>query len=590
MKRFNPPACHSFALVSTLLIVVVLALGALAFFQTARLDRIVTRNTENTLRAQMAAESGLAAALGWLKLALRFPGGGGAGVGGLVPPYVVFLTNHDPGNLGLGPVLAVARRDAGLQTEVFPMVSGPLESFYSNLTNLNNLQNFLILRANTNATSTVNLNLDGWIQHPQTTNWTTNAAGSLQRITGWSNHWYRVPWVYLTNVVPISGGGAVTNVGSRFAFLLVDEQARLNPLVHGGGFAAAPRTNSGASADEILINSAAAPIVTNSNTLSLIRSQSGTLSTPYTLGLFIGTNAYRQIRHLVSVRSSPEEDRIPAGYFSNPTTFVPYVDAGKTRFNLNNLAVQSAFGATATLRAENIGAIIHRNIPSYYSRDLSLTNPSNFQSYANRLGASIVDYIDQDFEPTTVNGGELSGKDMTPYAVMIGEKNTWRNEIVLATNETRVVLASQFFIQVWNPHAQSISGKFELEVVNRQILEFPGGSAASPKFDDYDQTNLVTFTLRPNEMRAIDFPEVTQNFTVTNRPSTNSSTYPRWPTTSSSSALTTGHPQFRLKWDADGGADAFVTVDMNRQAPPWKVRRDLVSFARDPLADLDRYP
>jgi len=50
----------SFALVSTLLIVAVMALGALAFFQAARMDRLVTRNTADRVRAELAAESGLA--------------------------------------------------------------------------------------------------------------------------------------------------------------------------------------------------------------------------------------------------------------------------------------------------------------------------------------------------------------------------------------------------------------------------------------------------------------------------------------------------------------------------------------------------
>jgi len=53
----------SFALVSTLLIVAVMALGALAFFQAARMDRLVTRNTADRVRAELAAESGLAEAM-----------------------------------------------------------------------------------------------------------------------------------------------------------------------------------------------------------------------------------------------------------------------------------------------------------------------------------------------------------------------------------------------------------------------------------------------------------------------------------------------------------------------------------------------
>lgn len=69
MTRPGGPGQGSFALVSTLMIIAVMAVGAVVFLQAARMDRLVSRNTADLIRAQLAAESGLAEAMAKIRLA-----------------------------------------------------------------------------------------------------------------------------------------------------------------------------------------------------------------------------------------------------------------------------------------------------------------------------------------------------------------------------------------------------------------------------------------------------------------------------------------------------------------------------------------
>ena len=62
-----PPA-SGFALVATLLMITVITGAAVAFFQSTRIERFVSRNYADLARAQMAAESGYALASSLLRI------------------------------------------------------------------------------------------------------------------------------------------------------------------------------------------------------------------------------------------------------------------------------------------------------------------------------------------------------------------------------------------------------------------------------------------------------------------------------------------------------------------------------------------
>jgi len=536
---------RSFALVSTLLIVAVMALGALAFFQAARMDRLVTRNTADRVRAELAAESGLAQAQALLANAI-----------GTNRNFIVMSTSPVA---GYSPILMVGTRDTGILTNFLPLISGDLGPYLANRTNTT-LATFLAIRTNTNTFNTANLNVGGnFIQDTSTPNWNvfTNAVPSLQ--PNWASTWYRAPWVYLTNLV--TNGAVVQTNLVRFAFLVMDEQARLNPLIH-AGLTAEARTNFGRSAAEVVMDASGAAVFSSSNVRSSYNSQAGGVLTPGNLGLVIGTNAFQQVKHLISLHQAVDEDLIPDGYLTNstnPASFVAYADAGRPKYNLNDLVLNNTNGPAQA--ATNIGSIIQSNLPSFFLRDLgSQTSGLANTFYPNRLAASIVDYIDTDTASTLVNGGEPAGKELAPYVVMIGERNTLVSETpAIGPAPVTVRIRSEFFAQLWNPHTVPVTGQAILQITGRQPVELRGGGPITD-FNDFTSASTPV-TVRPNEILAVAFGQDEQNFThPTQRPSSSTNFMATWSNTSSASGALTGHPQFRMRWN---GTD----LDMNRQKP-----------------------
>jgi type II secretory pathway component PulK len=531
--RLHPSKHESgVALVTTVIVIAVLAVVAVAFMQSTTSDRFSSRSVVNYARAKLAAEAGLGVAQFLINTSV-----------GSDRSFIVAETNHSP---DYSPILLIGTNDASIATNMVPLMSGPVFDY---LANGRNLEQFLASRASADPTQTVDLNLGAWqvIQN-------TNAAD-----------WYRAPWVYVTNVTTL-GSSPATNL-FRYAFLVLDEQARLNPLLH-RGLEATARTNLGRNAEEIRLDSEAAPIVADEAEVSRIQDAAGNILTPQTLALLLGAD-FESVKHLVSVHTAIDEDIIPSGYLvknASGTNFAAYADAGKPKYNLNDLATNTIHGSSAEVRALKIAGIISSNLPDFFRRDVgSATAGLAGNLYPTRLAASIVDYIDADAIPTAGLDGEPAGKELAPYVVMVAEKNAWISEDPPppATNNIKVKIQTQFFVQLWNPYTVPVSGAVGFQVQRRQYVELPNGGTQTD-FNDYTPAVVqLSPPLGPNEMRAIAFDPVEQEFVnPVARPSAKKDNYPRWPQTSSASSDLTGHPQFRLTWNG-------VVIDMNRQAPEF---------------------
>jgi Tfp pilus assembly protein PilX len=506
------------ALVVTLIVMVVLAVVAVAFMQNTSLDRSSARSVANVYRAKLAADSGLAEAMGLLQVAISNN-----------RAFIVTETNHSADR---SPVLLVGSNDATITTNLFPILSGSLDEYLSNRDSLDSLKTYLDKRLSTNPMDTVDLNM-----------------GSLRFIQAThSPDWYRAPWTYVTNVSS-SGGSLVTNV-FRYAFLVLDEQARLNPLLH-RGFEATARTNFGRTAQEVRVDTDGARIVADENAIESILQASNQITTPQTLAFLSGTD-FEAIKHLVSVHRAIDEDIIPSGYLvttESGTNFMAYSDGGKPKYNLNDLATNTTHGASPEERAKKIAGIISANLPEFHRRDKgSVAADLSADLYLTRIAASIVDYIDDDDRPTAGLNGEPAGKDLQPYTVMVAERNSWVSETSSAPYV--IDIRSEFFVQLWNPYTTEVNGVVQFEVGNRQFIELRGLGGGQFDFDGFSSAP-VPVTLRPNEMRAFSLGGANQLFTNTvTRPSSSPATYPTWTNTSAGSSSLTGNPQFVMSWNA----------------------------------------
>ena len=343
---------------------------------------------------------------------------------------------------------------------------------------------------------------------------------------------YRAPWVILKNQE-----GHPT---ARYAYVILDEQARLNPILHQGK----PRNNP-TNWDE------GASAISCSLLLGEDEEKKAHTLSPLFFPLegwkaiFENPLAYDQKKEFLSSTSITIPPLIPAG--------LP--EEGRTKYDLNDLATNPIYGATPCERALYIASIIDHNLPHFKERDPSLKNLSLTEQrrYLNRLAACIVNYIGEEEEPIIINQGEPAGAALTPLATQIAERCR-----LLDRSSNSVTIESQYFLQLWNPYTTSIraGGRAALEVKNRQRLHC--GTASLQAFDDYVQTRDAVSSLRPNESIVVPFPSVIQRWhSETALPSHQ---YPYWLKGPEGNRDKGHHQAFSFSWNGH-------LVMMSRRSP-----------------------
>lgn len=487
-----------------LVLLVSLVLGSLFFLFFLQLlsEKKSTALLSSSDQATEAAQSGLAAALAQLSLSTSNN-----------PSFLVGSTNRPS---DATPILLIGANNLKEPTQLIPLISG-------NLTLLNNYP-FLSPEA-----------IETYLQaDSQRSKVDLNAKNHSIADTG--SYW--APWVTMTNTLgkPIA----------RYAYILLDEQARLNPELHQGF----PRT------DPINWDQGVRTMplsLSNSLLLSPEEAEKATsLTTPiFTLEgwetIFANQESYDAKKKFLTSTSVALPDLIPAS--------LP--DGGKPKYDFNDLATNSIYGATFSDRAANIAAIIDHNFPHFKERDPSLLGCSaaDQRRYLHRLAACIVDYISPEMAPTTVNGGEPSGQSLTPLITQTAERSH-----LLTRTSNSVTIENQYFAQVWNPYTQPIPpGSATLAVHNRQRLLF--GNAAPAPFENYVQQAVMTETLRPNESTVLAFPTVVQTWvSSTNVPS---HLHPHWEKGPEGNADPSHHQAFTFSWNG-----ALVTMSRSLPVAP----------------------
>ncbi len=506
---------NGFAIVSVLLVVAVLTIMVVAFMQSMRIDRLTALAYLNKTKAEMAAEAGIQNAISALMDATQ---GDRA--------YVVAVELPDPDTSAILVIRkAVTAADGTITLEDHALMSGTRDADTGNLRTIEQLNT-----ARVEVGESLNLNgPEGWIR-----DFSANADANV--------NFYRAPMEDLSD-----GNG---DVSSRYAFQILDEQARLNPRLHRGEV-----RQWGASTAEIplslgVIPETAEPLLTAAE-LATLGSILPLIPTPGSMGqAFSTTQRFAERKHLFGLYTQPNEDVIPHGY----------ADAGLPKYNINDLAVNPVHGATATLRAEKIATLIDRNLPQFKNRDPSFATagvPNEAIKYVNRLAASIVDYIDSDDLVTSVNGSEPAGKELAPLVVGAAENFQWLSKGNAANNFTSS-FQSRYYLQLWNPYTQNVTGSVRLEILERPPLKI--GSAIERNLSDYNQT-VNNVTLRPNEFVVVEFSAANEsNYISIVDPESSSANRPRWEQTSSTNILRAPHPYFKMYWNGQ-------LADMNRRPP-----------------------
>jgi len=486
-NRFRQKAS---ALVTTLFVVVVLSTIVMAFMASMSLERKIASSMKNKFQAELAAEAGLNAAMSQISLAMS--------------TNQSFLTGiYTNVTSGFGPVITIGVTNLTDTNQLMPLVSTDttnLSGFGSNM--WVGLTNTLSKRESTNTNDSVDVNVSGSIQVTVNTNL------------------YRAPWVvFSTN----------SSKTTRYAFFVLDESARINPLLTGANSSLTNSTNWYSGASDLILTNTSGQLFTAAQQSAIWNASNATFTQDTIAQSMASRTNYEKIKHLITASRNPTFDTVPAG-FTNVTN--------RAKFNINNLATNTAFGSSSSARATNLANLIYSNIPTIASRDPSLRGtPANELAYLRRLSASIVDYIsDSNALPTAVNGSEPAGQKLTPHVTAISIRY---RRIAYDTNSASTTIESQPFLQVWNPYTSTINATgipVRFEMTNRVRLNF--GNGIKTPFANYDATITTNLSIRPNEFVVLEFPSTSQSWsapTTTNTPfisgnKTDTSDDTFWPT------------------------------------------------------------
>src|SRR3990167_5655730 len=330
------------ALVLLLSFLALLSCILLLFLQTASSEKSTAHAFASSYQATLAAESGLATSIAQLTIATSNN-----------PTFLVGQTK-EPITSALKPVLLIGAKNLTNPQQLLPLLSGNLINLADYpLLKPETLHHYLQAREETNKNLVVDLNQKGHL---------IASSGS-----------YSAPCVILTNStgLPIA----------RYAYVFLDEHARINPTLHRG----TPRTdpdnwNQGSYALPLSLGRSS-QLLTKEDAVRALTIASNTPTLGCLERVFSNLKDYDAKKIYLTHNQVALPDLIPSS--------LP--EGGQPKYDLNDLATNPIHGTTTTDRASHIASIIDRNLPHFKERDPSFSHlsPTEQRRYLNRLAACI---------------------------------------------------------------------------------------------------------------------------------------------------------------------------------------------------------
>ena len=481
-------------MVTTVIVVAVLAVVAVAMMQSTTVDRLSSRSVANYTRAKLAADAGLAVASSALA------------TNSTNDTFIVVLNTNRQLFIGNG----VTNPATGTNFAYMPLFST-----VSGLTSP--------VAAITSAAV-------------PTTNVTGGVLFTNQLPGGLSVTSPEITWLYMTSTN--AANQVVTN--ARFAYWVEDLGGKLDMSVVGTNTAGRP---TGTNPAEIALWSIFNPATNNDfgNAIagSLIGARSNLL-TPATARL---ANAGVTTNHLADLTANLRHD-------TNEPELIPlgfgYANQGAPKFNLNTNISAAGVNAIATIINQNLPQFVQRAGGYSNSAAGGATNTAAYApfSYLQTLAANMVDYADTDSSPTTDGTGLTTnrvrpvyrGVDSYPFITEINKRYVWTSNNITTFGGTLgrgVLVETTDFVEVWNPSSQATQpGTLTFLAVHGQPVNFGflSSSFASPTWASNSAGAVTAGTttnplnvpaLQPNAFQVLACPTVTNFFFV---PSTNAIT------------------------------------------------------------------
>ena len=405
MKNSRPKSKeHGVAMVSTLIILSVLAIVAVALMQSVTTDRTSARSGADYYKAQLAADAGAAVGRAMLAdLIRRYPDSvtGWQNVGGLLVygtdnEATVLYARAQSGNPRLGASPAAFGPDVTLLAQ--PLVSRIGSNASSVATNLLPLADVVssvpfVVGTSVNINATNASRTDPFVGSRSS----TNPGGALVApVTA-------AQWIYLTNP---SG-----QTNARFAFWMEDESFKVNVNIATDG----PRgtTSLGTNAGEARIDGAWG-VSSNSEIskanfagLAALRGNNpyptnGNIPSPLTAMLAAGisdTKAASEVKFLTTTHSAGL-DLSRGGFPRFNLNSVTNVTNGDKRTGLNRIIAAITNNNASPLFGQRFYRLA--NTPAGIN-STSAVSTNHASIYLQKIAANIYDYLDADDQPTVIS-------------------------------------------------------------------------------------------------------------------------------------------------------------------------------------------
>jgi len=451
----------------------VMALGALAFFQAARMDRLVTRNTADRVRAELAAESGLAAgqalinglftnypdsAVGWVRLEDTE----------LAAFY--FRTTDTSGFQSSGANAARPSSDS-VFLFVQPLASG------ANAVQTSAFIDSSVVFTNTNTTgglsglsptNSFDLNRDNWIGSPP----------------GGSRPVLKAKWVELLqdptqpkNTNLNTAGQPINPPVARYVFWAEDESFRVN--INTAGATDRGATSLGTNASEVVLQGA----LSDNNTglaagiLSLQTALRSNIPSIASISLAAGgtANSFQENKYVLTLDSSALNLsrggvlRVNLNQVVNRTTSSTEIRAQLDRIlaSMTNQFAMPSFGQ----RFYRTNSFPLTTSDDLNSLDVSTDNRKT-DLYLQKVAANIRDYIDPDSQPTVLNndtGFSVNQNTAAPWNAFADGAAGGNGPVgatIAAVGKEAVPLLTEYAVRVllteWRPRDTGAAFAFRL--------------------------------------------------------------------------------------------------------------------------------
>ena len=491
------------AIVSVLIVTALLCIVLAGLCQGVRLDRRSARLAARSEQARLAAQSAVSAAMARLAVCTA--------------TNPAFLTGLLPRE-DAADVTVIAEGNLRDETQLVPLISCDPRGLASYPKLPPDYARIQISKSlSTNARESVDLNdpeFAGTL--PETNASPTGLIAPKGR--------FPAPWQ------PLADSSGV--VVARYAYVMLDESACLNPLLHTDRGRKDPDSWHGGPEDLPMTN-ASESLLSHEEAASLRHIALALPTVDSWEQAFSDRNRFRHVEPFLTRDPCLLPDIIPAGY----------PEKGLPKYNLNDLATNPAWGTTGWDRATNLAAVIDHNLPEFKSRDPSLKGAERIL-YLQRLACSIVDYISPGGGPTGPSQDMPLGRDLIPYVTQIAECSTLTS---IASNSATI--ESRYFVELWNPTTSEIpaAGGADLVISNRALVSF-GDGIVTP-FETYSGHVNQTPSLGPNEFVVVAFPPQTQTWNSPTPAKLTTNPFPQWGNGPQGNGDTLRHYSFALSWN-----------------------------------------